>query len=656
MVAEKRPCSAIRMRNNLLCNNDVFQNAVRGAHRRMNSEQARALRDAAAKSGVWSSAIHLTDNNVFSEAFFVNAVVVAKRVDLDIVYVDDTACVNAFMLPVVVMLARDASNNTHSIAWGILRDRTVEAFEGFFRFVARFFPLKTFMCDRCPAQSLALKRAFGAEATVLNCAVHIGRNIKQNAGHNSELRSRFWAMRQQRTAEAEESFVASLRKLHATRRSNFTTSLLNAIDAFLPSKTDPFLKCPVFPSVHRLKSVDLSAFTPTTPTGLRAKQTLVELQSVADVFEDVFSRDNTNSIEGYFGIIKRRLKKNTSTVLDLFNAVDFTEASALARSDPARPRVPPDLARCILRVLSPSVFVTLSKRGVDELLSLLVRVSLGILVGLCPSSECGLALRHSLDSGLAIDTRSWMPETWTIPTETARPVHEVKRATFSCATSDLNVMMRMDPFLSCANRSVAVYDTLNNALVSLCTLTGKALRRRDVPFCYTHLREQFTHFAEMVDRDADVSRILLETCHTLEAIPRRSGGDTRKSIVDPGALRLIGPRTTTTSARVDHRTACPGAKMVRDFLEQTKPTRTEAVKRTHHCAVCLREGHHARTCKDMLLEENSGRLSVFFEKMIKAGGLKGFVRSLMARRDKAYSRAVIQRLNKHSHMDIEDLL
>ena len=236
------------MQHNLLCNNDVFQNVVREAHRRINSGQARALRDAAAKSGVWSSTIHLTDNNVFSEAFFVNAVLVAKRVDLDIVYVDDTACVNAFMLPVVVMLARDAMNNTHSIAWGILRDRTVEAFEEFFRFVGRFSALKTFMCDRCPAQSIALKRAFGADATVLHCSVHIGRNIKQNAGQNSELLSRFWAMRQQRTAEAEESFVASLRQLHAARRSNFTTSLLNALDTFLPSKTDIFLKRPVFPT------------------------------------------------------------------------------------------------------------------------------------------------------------------------------------------------------------------------------------------------------------------------------------------------------------------------------------------------------------------------------------------------------------------------
>ena len=77
---------------------------------------------------------------------------------------------------------------------GNLRDMTVEAFGGFFLFVARFFSLKTFMCDRCHAQSLALKRAFGADPTVLNCADHIGRNIKQNAGQNSELLSHFWAM------------------------------------------------------------------------------------------------------------------------------------------------------------------------------------------------------------------------------------------------------------------------------------------------------------------------------------------------------------------------------------------------------------------------------------------------------------------------------
>ena len=96
--------------------------------------------------------------------------------------------------------------------------------------------------------------------------------------------------------------------------------------------------------------------------------------------------------------------------------------------------------------------------------------------------------------------------------------------------------------------------------------------------------------------------------------------------------------------------------MVRDFLSQTKPKQQQAVKRKHKCAVCLVEGHHARTCTNMLLEENSGRLSVFFEKIVKAGKLMSFVKSLRARRDQTYARVVLQKLKKHSQVAVEDLL
>ena len=81
----------------------------------MNSDHDRALRDAAAMSIVWSSTVHLTDTNMFLEVFFVNAVLIAKRVDAGIAYIDGTACVNAFMLPVGVMLVQDAVNNTHAL-------------------------------------------------------------------------------------------------------------------------------------------------------------------------------------------------------------------------------------------------------------------------------------------------------------------------------------------------------------------------------------------------------------------------------------------------------------------------------------------------------------------------------------------------------------
>ena len=84
----------------------------------MNAEQARALRDIVAVSTRWCLRINITDNNAFLEAFFVKAVLASKRVDMDVVYVDDTACTNAFMFPVVVMAVRDASHNVHAAAWG----------------------------------------------------------------------------------------------------------------------------------------------------------------------------------------------------------------------------------------------------------------------------------------------------------------------------------------------------------------------------------------------------------------------------------------------------------------------------------------------------------------------------------------------------------
>ena len=58
----------------------------------------------------------------------------------------------------------------------------------------------------------------------------------------------------------------------------------------------------------------------------------------------------------------------------------------------------------------------------------------------------------------------------------------------------------------------------------------------------------------------------------------------------------------------------------------------------------------------MTLEENAGRLALFIEKTIKTGGLKTFVKSLTSRSDKAYARAVLQKVRQYARIDVEDLL
>ena len=73
-----------------------------------------------------------------SRRFFSNSKICSMRVDFDLVYVDDAACTNIFMLPVVFVLGCHCSEHVHVHTWGLLRNRTVESFERFFVFTAEF--------------------------------------------------------------------------------------------------------------------------------------------------------------------------------------------------------------------------------------------------------------------------------------------------------------------------------------------------------------------------------------------------------------------------------------------------------------------------------------------------------------------------------------
>ena len=193
MVAMKATCTEIKMMNNVLCCKDVFQNAIRKARADAKADQARVVRDTVNKSTIWSSEVHLNSSNVFVEAFFVNSVLSAKRLKVEFVYVDDTSCSNDFYLPVISVLCRDMSNTVHSVAWGVLKNRTMETFTRFFSFVARHFPsITTFMCDRHYAQHKAITIVFGDSVNIFHCCVHIARNIANNVGPNTLLTKQFW--------------------------------------------------------------------------------------------------------------------------------------------------------------------------------------------------------------------------------------------------------------------------------------------------------------------------------------------------------------------------------------------------------------------------------------------------------------------------------
>ena len=215
MISSGRACRDIEMSHNVLCSKHVLQNALRKARAEARQDQARAIRDLAGMSRTWSSEIRLDTDNVFVEAFFANAVLVARRLVVKFVFVDDTSCSNCFSLPLVSVLCRDRSNTIHSVAWGVLKNRTTETFTRFFSFVARFFPsVETFMCDRHFAQQRGIVQAFGPSVHVFHCSIHVARNIANKDGQSSDLARDFWNMRYARTDESEDKFMATLSKVH----------------------------------------------------------------------------------------------------------------------------------------------------------------------------------------------------------------------------------------------------------------------------------------------------------------------------------------------------------------------------------------------------------------------------------------------------------
>ena len=192
------------------------------------------------------------------------------------------------------------------------------------------------MCDRHHAQRKAICSVYGDGIRVLYCCVHIARNIQRNVGPNSRLLSLFWEMRSKRSPESENAFIEYIKGMHSSRASLFTTYLLNSLEAFLPSKIDAALRRERFKAVSLSRSVATSSFLIDTEPKKRAMSVLTIFNEESPLIDNVFKKDNTNTIESYFNVIKGRIPKSEPRLLDIFAAIDFTEKSMLAQKIPRR--------------------------------------------------------------------------------------------------------------------------------------------------------------------------------------------------------------------------------------------------------------------------------------------------------------------------------
>ena len=160
-----------------------------------------------------------------------------------------------------------------------------------------------------------------------------------------------------------------------------------------------------------------------------------------------------------------------STLLDIFNAVTFTEESALSVNHPSSPRLPNQLVDRLSSVISREVFWMMSTTGVHAFLNCLVGSIDAILCDVSPSGEGLLdVVQEHIAQGRVINTFKWMPHEWVLSLDVLETTHDVFVLNDDDSPSPINVMMRLEPFIGMVNRSVDLFKSFNNALVTLYSL------------------------------------------------------------------------------------------------------------------------------------------------------------------------------------------
>ena len=109
----------------------------------------------------------------------------------------------------------------------------------------------------------------------------------------------------------------------------------------------------------------------------------------------------------------------------------------------------------------------------------------------------------------------------------------------------------------------------------------------------------------------------------------------------------VGRYAVNTDAKARAMALVNGLKAVDDFQVNTlqRPKKPARSRRRHVCPVCRRDGHHAQTCHDVLLGENTERADAFFARLIEMGRVDSYVASLAKRERHSFVKLVVDRID-----------
>ena len=127
----------------------------------------------------------------------------------------------------------------------------------------------------------------------------------------------------------------------------------------------------------------------------------------------------------------------------------------------------------------------------------------------------------------------------------------------------------------------------------------------------------------MAQTNNEVKETLLELCRVLQKIigdGRHQTEAPKKYIMDQPTQKIRGCQTRSTSSKVNHTSVPPSTRMVDAFqvnVLRRSQRGTDKRPKRHKCPVCQVEGHHGRTCRNILLHENAERADAFLKDLFE---------------------------------------
>ena len=338
--------------------------------------------------------------------------------------------------------------------------------------------------------------------------------------------------------------------------------------------------------------------------------------------------------------------------MDIYRAVSFTENAALTQANPMRPILPCGLLECLLCVVSQDVLNVLIKEGVESIITSLIKTSVEIVsndsTDEFDSNESDQAIRD----GVVISTFGWMPDSWVISRQTVPPCHEVVHDEKEETIPTSDILGVLEPFIGLASRTLQVFELIDNALTNLHELAGSQVHE-DYPISFSFINKEMKRFVSLAKENKEMEQVLFDLCNSLNSLTdggnEKEKNDARKaSIIDPGFVRVVGPKTTSTSAKVDCTATTPKTKMVSDFKrsEMSRYKPRGAPGRKNLCGVCNGAGHQARTCPNILLEVNRERADAFFKQLVLKGKVDAYMKCMAKRTLPEHMNNVADRIRK----------